>query len=89
MGVRDVLLLSAVHGSGISIFGLPRRLRITERVKIEFSFDFFNVFNHVNFSTPTLTLNNPAAFGVYTGQAALPNRLDGARGIQAGMRFSF
>ena len=70
-------------------FRLAKETHITEQVKFELSFDFFNLFNNVNFATPSLSLNNPAAFGVLSGQAALPNRLDGARGIQAGMRVSF
>ncbi|HSE31377.1 MAG TPA: carboxypeptidase-like regulatory domain-containing protein [Pyrinomonadaceae bacterium] len=70
-------------------FRLAKETNITERVKFELSFDFFNLFNNVNFATPSLSLNNPQQFGVFTSQAALPNRLDGARGIQAGMRVSF
>jgi hypothetical protein len=36
-----------------------------------------------------LSLNNPAAFGVYTSQSTPPNRIDGARAIQFGSRISF
>ncbi len=64
-------------------FRVAKETSITERVKIEFSFDFFNVFNHVNFSTPSLSLNNPASFGVYTSQA------NSARAIQFGTRIEF
>jgi hypothetical protein len=70
-------------------FRAAKETKITEQVKLEISFDFFNLFNNVNFATPSLSLNNPTAFGVFSSQAALPNRLDGARGIQAGMRVSF
>ncbi|HKY28424.1 MAG TPA: carboxypeptidase-like regulatory domain-containing protein [Pyrinomonadaceae bacterium] len=70
-------------------FRFAKETSITERVKYELSFDFFNVFNHVNFATPSLSLNNPAAFGVYTTQITPANRIDGARAIQAGMRVSF
>ena len=57
--------------------------QIAKRVRWELSVDFFNVFNHVNFDSPSLTLNNPATFGVITGTAG------GARVIQLGSRFSF
>lgn len=70
-------------------FRVGKETRITERVTYEFSFDFFNVFNHVNLSTPSLSLNNPAAFGVYSSQFTPPNRTDGARWIQFGSRISF
>ena len=70
-------------------FRLAKETRITERVKFEISADFFNVFNHLNLAAPSLSLNNRAAFGVYTTQLASPNRVDGARGIQFGTRLSF
>ena len=62
---------------------IAKETRITNRVRWELSVDFFNVFNHVNLSAPSLTLNNPAAFGVFTGQTGDPRR------IQIGSRISF
>ena len=62
---------------------LAKNTRLTRNVNWEFSVDFFNVFNHVNFGNPSLTLNNPAAFGVINGQTGSP------RAIQLGSRFSF
>jgi hypothetical protein len=70
-------------------FRVGKQTRITERVRFEFSFDFFNVFNHVNLAAPSLSLNSPANFGVFTSQFTPPNRTDGARWIQFGARFSF
>jgi hypothetical protein len=70
-------------------FRLAKQTRITERVGFEISADFFNIFNHVNLAAPSLSLNNPANFGVFTTQFTPPNRTDGARWIQFGMRFSF
>jgi hypothetical protein len=64
-------------------FRLGKQTRITERVSFEFSADFFNVFNHVNLSAPSLSLNNPANFGVFTSQTG------GPRGIQFGARLGF
>jgi hypothetical protein len=60
-----------------------KQTRITERVGFEFSFDFFNVFNHVNLAAPSLSLNSPANFGVFTTQTG------SARSIQFGSRISF
>lgn len=68
---------------------LAKETRITERVGVEISADFFNIFNHVNLGAPSLSLNSPTNFGVYTGQVTPPNRTDGSRWIQLGMRFSF
>ena len=62
---------------------LAKNTRITRNVNWEFSVDFFNVLNHVNFGNPSLTLNTPASFGVINGQTGSP------RAIQLGSRFSF
>jgi hypothetical protein len=70
-------------------FRVGKQTRITERVRFEFSFDFFNVFNHVNLAAPSLSLNNPANFGVFTSQFVPPNRTEGSRWIQFGSRVSF
>ncbi len=70
-------------------FRLAKSTRITERVSWELSADFFNVFNHVNLATPSLSLNSPANFGVFTTQLVPPNRTEGSRWIQIGMRLNF
>jgi Carboxypeptidase regulatory-like domain len=70
-------------------FRVAKSTRIAERVRFEFSFDFFNVFNHVNLAAPSLSLSSPANFGVFTSQVVPSNRIDGARAIQFGSRISF
>ena len=62
---------------------------ITEGVKAEISADAFNLFNNVNFSTPTLDLNNPAAFGIITSTQTLTNHASSARYLQLGLRIEF
>jgi hypothetical protein len=64
-------------------FRLAKSTRITEKVGFEFSADFFNVFNKVNFATPSLSLNSPANFGVFSTQTGSP------RTIQFGARVQF
>lgn len=68
---------------------LGKRTQITERVSAAFSFDFFNILNRVEFNDPSLSLTNPAAFGVITGQFSPANRVDGSRAIQFGLRVQF
>ena len=58
-------------------------------ITLRFSFDFFNLLNKVDFGNPSLDLNNPRGFGVITGQFSPPNRTDGSRWIQAGVRIEF
>lgn len=83
----------ANHFRGPGFWNLDLRIgkdtKITERFAYEFSFDFFNFSNHVNLDTPSLSLNNPAAFGVFSSQFTPPNRTNGARWIQFGSRIRF
>lgn len=60
-----------------------------ERFKVEFSADFFNLFNHVNFFPPSLNLQNPATFGVISQELIPADRTQGSRWIQLGLRVSF
>jgi hypothetical protein len=68
---------------------LGKKTTIKERASITFAFDFFNVFNHVDFVNPSLDLNNPRGFGVITTQFTPPSRFAGSRWIQFGMRVEF
>jgi hypothetical protein len=74
-------------------FSAAKRTTIRDKVAITLSFDFFNIFNKVNFSTPSLTVLDPANFGVVTGQVApnpgIGDTNVGPRRIQAGLRVEF
>lgn len=61
----------------------------SERRRLGFSADFFNVFNHHNFSTPGLSYTSPTSFGVITGTFTPANRTNSARWIEMGLRFDF
>ncbi len=62
---------------------LAKRTLVTERVGFLFSADFLNAFNHVVFNDPTLSMQDPASFGVISSQANNP------RAIQFGLRLEF
>ena len=68
---------------------LPACPAVTERVSFRASFDFFSIFNKVDYSSPSLDLNNARAFGVITTEYTPPNRVDGSRWIQVGARVEF
>lgn len=78
---------------GLGLWNLDARLgkstSFHERYKVEFSADFFNIFNHVNFFQPTLNLQNPATFGVISQELIPADRTQGSRWIQLGLRVSF
>ena len=60
-----------------------------ERAKLEYSFDFFNAFNHPTFLDPTLDTTNLSNFGVINTQYIPANRNTGSRWIQFGLRVEF
>jgi hypothetical protein len=60
-----------------------------EKRRLGFSADFFNVFNHHNFTTPNLSYTSPTSFGVITGTFTPANRTNSARWIEMGLRFDF
>jgi hypothetical protein len=62
---------------------LAKRTLVTERLAFLFSADFLNAFNHVVFNDPTLSMQDPASFGVISSQANNP------RAIQFGLRIEF
>jgi hypothetical protein len=62
---------------------VSKNFSVTERVRIWFSGDFFNIFNTPQFNQPDGNLNN-GTFGTITAL-----KLDGERQIQIGLRVSF
>ena len=80
------------------MYGLPfwnfdmrvgKTTAITERFKLGFSADFFNIFNHQNFANPSLSVTSPATFGVITSTFTPANRTNAARWIEMGLRLDF
>jgi len=70
-------------------FTIAKTTRINERMGLTFYAQFFNAFNHMEFSDPGqygtggLNLQNPAAFGVLNSQFNTP------RQVELGLRFFF
>jgi hypothetical protein len=64
-------------------FSAIKQVRITERQRLELSAQFLNLFNVVNFNNPSLNLNSPTNFGVFTSQANNPRR------VLLGLRYLF
>ena len=59
--------------------GLQRQFHITEKVGLRFRSEFFNIFNHPNFGSPTNTLTSPL-FGQSTQMLASFLGTGGANG---------
>jgi hypothetical protein len=62
--------------------GAFKHTAITERLNTEFRVEFYNAWNHVQFSAPQSTLT-PGTFGVIT----LPGLLEPPRVIQMALKF--
>jgi hypothetical protein len=70
-------------------FRLGKVTKITEKLRVELSADFLNVFNHPNFLDPSFDTTNPATFGVINTQLVPADRIQGSRWIQMGLRVDF
>jgi hypothetical protein len=96
---RPTLLASDTNdGRSSPLPGLPfwnldmslgKSTNITERFKLVFTADFFNLFNHVNFLDPSFDTTNPATFGVINTQLVPADRIQGSRWIQLSLRVNF
>ncbi|MBI3474882.1 MAG: TonB-dependent receptor [Acidobacteria bacterium] len=65
-------------------FSLIKNFRIGEKQSLRFTADFFNIWNHANFSSPTLNdVENPGAFGKIFSTVGTP------RLVQLQLRYSF
>jgi hypothetical protein len=88
-----------MDGYGHPMYGLPfwnadasvgKRIPIRERVAVNLSFDFYNLFNHANFSNPSLPLTGSTSnFGVISSTVVPGNRQASSRWIMFGARLEF
>jgi hypothetical protein len=74
-------------------FSVKKNVRVTERVNVEFTTVFSNLFNHNQMSDPYLILGDTGDWGAVGGFSAayngLPAQISTPRAMQFGLRFSF
>ena len=68
---------------------LNKRVGIRERVKLDMRFEFYNLFNRVQFNQPDNLIADGPVFGHSTSEYVRPDFTAGARQIQLGMKISF
>ena len=68
---------------------ITKRIGIRERVKLDLRFEFYNLFNRVQFNQPDDFIYDAALFGHSTAEVVRPDGTTGARQIQLGMKLSF
>lgn len=62
---------------------IGKRFNITERQRLEFRAEMFNILNYVSWGAPGRDITAPASFGQITGQIGAP------RNIQFGLKYYF
>jgi hypothetical protein len=68
---------------------LAKTTRITERFVLEFRSEYYNVFNHPNFSQPDNFINDGTFFGQSSGEVGRNDGTTGARQLQFGLKLHF
>jgi hypothetical protein len=71
-------------GSNDVDFSLRKNFKITERVKMQFSLDFFNLFNHPQYKSDSIGNNNNGQFGVNFNGPGSQTSKDPVTGDQIG-----
>lgn len=94
-----VQLSQNTDGYGHPLRGLPfwnadtsvgKRIPIKDRVTLGLSLDFYNLFNHANFSNPSLPLTGTLTnFGMISSTVVPANRQASSRWIMFGARLEF
>jgi hypothetical protein len=68
---------------------ISKRVGIRERLKLDLRFEFYNLFNRVQFNQPDNFTFDAANFGHSTSEIVRPDGTTGARQIQLGLKLSF
>src|SRR3984957_797626 len=68
---------------------IAKNTKISERFRLEFRSEFYNVFNHPNFQQPDNFISDGSAFGQSTAEVGRNDGTTGARQLQFGMKLHF
>jgi hypothetical protein len=68
---------------------VTKQIGIRERVKLDMRFEFYNLFNRVQFSQPDNLLQDGALFGHSTSEVRRPDDTTASRQIQFGLKLRF
>lgn len=90
-GQYGTLGRNALVGPGAVNFdtSMFKDFSLTERQKLQFRAEFFNIFNHPQFSNPNAALNNAPFFGQSTSTVSTVEGFHTNRQIQFALRYSF
>jgi hypothetical protein len=68
---------------------IAKNTKISERVRLEFRSEFYNVFNHPNFQQPDNFISDGSFFGQSSAEVGRNDGTTGARQLQFGMKLHF
>jgi hypothetical protein len=82
---------NAFYGPGINNWNmsLQKETGITERLKVQLRFEFYNLFNRVQFGQPDNLIADTQSFGLSSTQVGQPDGTTGARQIQFAAKLLF
>ena len=80
----------SVHGPDFvdTDFNVTKSTKITEKVKVIFRTEFFDIFNHPNFGNPNLAVGS-GNFGRITSTRFTQGDFGSSRQIQFGLKLQF
>jgi len=79
------------RGPGINNtdFVITKRISMTERTRLDLRFEFYNLFNRVQFNQPDNSIADGSGFGQSTSELVRPDFTTGARQIQLALKLTF
>jgi hypothetical protein len=79
------------RGPGINNtdFVTTKRISFSERTKLDLRFEFYNLFNRVQFNQPDNSIADGTGFGESTSEYVRPDFTTGARQIQLALKLTF
>jgi carboxypeptidase family protein len=89
-GVQSSVVRNNWYGPGVNNWdmALNKTTALTERIKLQFRFEIYNVFNRVQFAKPNNTTASPQ-FGYSFQQVGQNDGTTGARQLQLGAKVTF
>ena len=79
------------RGPGINNtdFVITKRISVSERTRLDLRFEFYNLFNRVQFNQPDNSIADGPGFGQSTSELIRPDFTTGARQIQLALKLTF
>jgi hypothetical protein len=68
---------------------ITKRFSVHERTKLDLRFEFYNLFNRVQFNQPDNFTADASLFGLSTSELVRPDGTTGARQVQFGLKVTF